>query len=120
MTYYVPTRGRTHLPPATLGQLRAAGILASTVIVCPVNEVVAWSQQFPDATVQSQPSWVSNIGQCRTWIFQSCPTRYLFWFDDDLSLSAPAGQRANPAWLRDILTRHVPDLFHRYPATPRS
>ena len=124
LSYYVPTRGRVHwekLP--TLEDIKAARLLHMVTIVCPKEEVAIWQIRYPDVKdVLGRPDSVKNLSQCRAWMVETCPTRYIFLLDDDVTFRVQYEEdRRTARVLKDIprfkwgLTHHVMDLFQEYP-----
>ena len=125
ITYYVPTRGRTSRRPIALEELRTAGLLGNTVLVCPMMELAHWDdwarQNNEPLTVVEEPESVRNIGDCRAFMLEHCRTRYFFMIDDDVSFShryengTTTPSNMNPLRLRKHLHDEVLDMFQVYP-----
>lgn len=119
ITYFVPTRGRTHRDLSALKHLDAAGLRPETVILCSAAEVLHYSR----AGWRVLPESIKNrgIGDARAQMLEECETSLMLMIDDDVSFAVRDGFDSTdpglrvPAWLRKELRDRVLELFKDKP-----
>lgn len=129
LSYYVPTRGRTHLKDLkAINYMQIAGLLHKTILVCPNEEIQYWKDIYPTSLKIvgiEEPGIIKDLGYKRTFMFKHCPTKLFFMIDDDVSFSNQYDKDPSrkirigykdPSRLHYYLTTHLIELFKKYPA----
>lgn len=122
ISYFVPTRGRMHLPPTTLLELEPIDLLPRTTLCCPMWEMSYWGNLFPkDITIIPDPyDVVDSMCDKRPWMLEQCKTKYIFMIDDDVTFGLQYDDRSTSpvkqhlSQFKEDMTEHIWDMFQEY------